>query len=72
MLDSGGKSCRGQYGNAVNAVKSIGPDLEMEYITDSEKIMSCHVMSMSVLVVNDKVVSMGKVLKAEEGKKLLV
>ncbi|MBB6477498.1 hypothetical protein HNR45_000528 [Negativicoccus succinicivorans] len=34
--------------------------------------MSCHVMSMSALVVNDKVVSMGKVLKAEEVKKLLV
>ncbi|MDU6871898.1 MAG: hypothetical protein E6413_01950 [Negativicoccus succinicivorans] len=34
--------------------------------------MSCHVMSMSALVVNDKVVSMGKVLKVEEGKKLIV
>lgn len=72
MLGSGGKSCRGQYENAVNAVKSIGPDLEVEYITDPEKIMSCHVMSMFALVVNDKVVSMGKVLKAEEVKKLLV
>ena len=43
----------------------------MEYVTDMEKIMEYGVMSMPAVVVNDKVVSMGKVLKAAEVEALL-
>ena len=43
----------------------------MEYITDMEKIMGYGVMSMPAIVVNEKVVSMGKVLKVTEVEKLL-
>ena len=43
----------------------------MEYITDMEKVMEYGVMSMPAIVVNDKVVSMGKLLKAAEVEKLL-
>ena len=45
--------------------------MEVEYITDMEKVMSYGVMSMPALVVNEKVVSAGKVLKASEIEKLL-
>lgn len=41
-------------------------NIEVEYITDMEKIMRYGVMSMPVLVINDKVVSMGKALKTAE------
>ena len=41
-------------------------ELEVEYITDMEKIVSYGVMSMPALVINDKVVSMGKALKTTE------
>ena len=41
-------------------------DLEVEYITDMEKIVSYGVMSMPALVINEKVVSMGKALKPAE------
>lgn len=41
----------------------LGLDLEVEYITDMQKVMEYGVMSMPALVVNEKVVSMGKVLK---------
>ena len=36
-----------------------------------EKVMKCGVMSMPAIVVNDQVVSMGKVLKAADVEKLL-
>ena len=41
------------------------------HVTDMEKIMEYGVMSMPALVVNEKVVSMGKVLKATDVEKLL-
>ena len=53
------------------AVASKGIDTEVEYITDMEKVMSYGVMSMPVLVIDGKVVSAGKVLKAKEVEKLL-
>lgn len=49
----------------------MGLSAEVEYITDLQKIMEYGVMSMPALVVNEKVVSMGKVLKANDVKKLL-
>ena len=52
-------------------MKSLGLSAEVEYITDMEKIMGYGVMSMPAIVVNEKVVSMGKVLKVSEVEKLL-
>lgn len=72
VLGAGCKSCRELYENVKKAVENFGPDVEVEYITDMEKIMSQGVMSMPALVVNDKVVSAGKVLKVDEVKKFLV
>ena len=71
VLGAGCKSCHEQYENAKQAVKNMGLDLEVEYITDMEKVMSYGVMSMPAIVVNEKVISMGKVLKADDVEKLL-
>lgn len=71
VLGAGCKSCREQYENAKAAVKALGLDLEVEYITDMEKVMAYGVMSMPAIVVNEKVVSMGKVLKTADVEKLL-
>lgn len=49
----------------------MGLSVEVEYVTDMEKVMSYGVMSMPAIVVNEKVVSMGKVLKSAEVIKLL-
>ena len=70
VLGAGCKSCHEQYENAKEAVKNMGLDIEVEYITDMQKVMEYGVMSMPALVVNEKVVSMGKVLKATEVEKL--
>ena len=70
ILGAGCSSCHTQYENAKEAVKNMGLDIEVEYITDMQKVMEYGVMSMPAIVVNEKVVSMGKVLKASEVEKL--
>lgn len=49
----------------------MGLSMEVEYITDMQKVMEYGVMSVPALVVNEKVVSMGKVLKSSDVEKLL-
>lgn len=71
VLGAGCKACHEQYEYAKAAVKSMGLSVEVEYITDMQKVMEYGVMSMPALVVNEKVVSMGKVLKAADVEKLL-
>ena len=71
VLGAGCKSCHQQYEYAKEAVRNLGLSIEVEYITDMEKIMEYGIMSMPAIVVNDKVVAFGKVLKAAEVEKLL-
>ena len=49
----------------------LGLEAEVEYVTDFTAIMQYGVMSMPAIVVNDKVVSAGKVLSTADVKKLL-
>lgn len=66
VLGAGCKSCHEQYEYAKKAVADMGLDIEVEYITDMQKVMEYGAMSMPALVVNEKVVAMGKVLKAAD------
>ena len=71
VLGSGCKACHELYENTKAAVKNVGLSVEVEYITDLEKVMEYGVVSMPGLVVNEKVVSIGKVLKVADVEKLL-
>ena len=71
VLGAGCKSCHEQYENAKKAVKNLGLSVEVEYITDMPEVMKYGVMSMPAIVVNEKVVSQGKVLKTADVEKLL-
>ncbi len=71
VLGSGCKNCHILFENAKEAVKAIELNIEVEYVTDMQKIMEYGVMSMPALVVNERVVSIGKVLKAADIEKLL-
>ena len=53
VLGAGCKSCHEQYENAKTAVKAMGLSVEVEYITDMEKVMAYGVMSMPAIVVNE-------------------
>ena len=70
VLGAGCRSCHELYENVQAAVRAMGLGLEVEYVTDMEKIMGYGVMSMPAVVVNEKVVSAGRVLKAAEAEKL--
>ena len=64
VLGSGCKSCHQLYDNTLKAVEGMG--IEVEYVTDLQKIMEYGAMSMPALVINEKVVSVGRVLKPAE------
>ena len=64
VLGSGCKACHQLYDNTVKAVEGMG--IEVEYITDLQKIMEYGAMSMPALVINEKLVSSGKTLKPAE------
>ena len=68
VLGAGCKSCHDQYEYAKKAVQNMGLSVEVEYV---KKVMEYGVMSMPAIVVNEKVVSAGKVLKAKDVEKLL-
>ena len=71
ILGGGCASCKKLYENTKKAVAETGITADIEYITDMEKVMAYSVMSMPALVVNEQVVTMGKVLKPAEIVKIL-
>ena len=71
VLGAGCKSCHEQYEYAKKAVAEIGLSVEVEYITDMEKIVAYGVTSMPAIVVNETVIATGKVLKPADVVKLL-
>ena len=71
VLGGGCRSCEALLKSAKEAVANKGIEAEIEYITDMAKIMHYGVMSMPALMVDDKIVSAGKVLKAKEVERFL-
>ena len=71
VLGAGCKSCHEQYEYVNKAVVSLGLAVEVEYITDMEKVMKYGVISMPALVINESVVSFGKILKTAEIERIL-
>ena len=71
VLGSGCKNCHALLESTKEAARTMGLDIEVGYVTDMQEITKYGVMSMPALVVNEKVASMGKVLKAAEVEKLL-
>ncbi len=71
VLGSGCKSCHALLQATEKAVKSMGLPIEVEYITDMQTIMEYGIMSMPALIVNEQIISTGKVLNAEKIEQLL-
>ena len=71
VLGSGCSKCNELEKNTVEALKELGMDTEIEHVTDFAKIAAYGVMTTPALVVGDKVVSYGNVLKKDEVIKLL-
>ena len=62
---TGCRKCKALLAATEEAVKSSGVQAEIEYVTDMIKIAETGLMSTPGLVINDKIVSSGKVLEAQ-------
>ena len=71
ILGSGCKSCVTLKENTEAALKEANVEAEVVKVTDFQDIMAYGVMSTPALVIDEKVVSFGKVLKPKEIVKIL-
>lgn len=71
ILGSGCKSCEILTNNTKTALEEIGLEAEVIKVTDFKEIMSYGVISTPTLVIDEKVVSVGKTLKPKEISQIL-
>jgi small redox-active disulfide protein 2 len=71
ILGSGCKNCVMLKENTEAALNEAGVDAEVIKVTDFKDIMAYGVMSTPALVIDEKVVSFGKVLKPKKIVKIL-
>ena len=71
VLGSGCAKCNELEAAALEALKELGMDTDIEHVTDFTQIAAYGVMTTPALVVDGRVVSYGKVLKKDEVVKLL-
>lgn len=71
ILGSGCKNCVSLKENTEAALKEAGIEAEIIKVTDFKDIMAYGIMSTPGLVIDEKVVSYGKVLKPKEIVKIL-
>lgn len=71
VLGAGCASCHKLLEHTQAAVSQMGLDARVEYVQDMAQIAGYGVMTLPALVVNDQVVSTGKVLKPAEVEAML-
>lgn len=64
VLGTGCAKCKKLEENALKAIADTGVDASVEKVTDLNKIMDYGVMITPALVIDEKVVSVGKLLSA--------
>ncbi|MGN0160025.1 MAG: thioredoxin family protein [Lachnospiraceae bacterium] len=71
VLGGGCSKCEALLANTKEAITNTGIEADVEYITDFAVIGAYGIMSTPALVVDEKIVSMGKVLKSSDIEKFL-
>lgn len=72
ILGSGCPNCRKLEANTKKALAEMKMEAQIEKITDIQEIMKYNVMSMPVLVVDEKVLIAGSVPHAEQIKEAIM
>lgn len=71
ILGTGCAKCNALEAAARKALEQLAVDAEVEHVTDFSQIAAYGVMRTPALVIDGRVASYGKVLKAEEVAKLI-
>ena len=71
VLGGGCCKCENLLEAVKEAVAEKGVDAEIEYITDMARIIEYGIMSTPALMIDNKIVSMGRVLKTKDVLKYL-
>jgi small redox-active disulfide protein 2 len=71
ILGSGCKNCATLKENTEIALKEMGIEAEIIKVTDFQDIMAYGVISTPALVIDEKVVSFGRVLKPKDIAKII-
>lgn len=71
VLGSGCPSCKNLYELVKKAVESLGLKIEVNYVTDIQKIIALGVMSSPVMTINSQVVLAGQVPDLEKLKEII-
>lgn len=66
VLGTGCKKCDTLMKNVKEAVENAGVEASIEKVEDVQKIISYGVMSTPALVIDEKLVASGKVLKSKD------
>ncbi len=65
ILGGGCAKCQKLYDNTLEALELVGKTANVQKVTDMSIIMKYHVLSTPALVIDEKVVSSGQVLKSD-------
>ncbi len=71
VLGGGCRNCENLLAAVKEAVAAKGIEAEIEYVTDMAMIMEYGIMSTPALMIDGKIVSMGRVLKVKDVVNLL-
>jgi small redox-active disulfide protein 2 len=71
ILGSGCKKCKKMEANVKEALEELNLDAKVEKVEDFKEIMKYKVLTTPGLVIDEEVVSSGKLLKAKDIKKFL-
>ena len=71
VFGSGCPSCKKLHELTKEAVAELKLDIEVEYISDIQRIIDLGLLSSPVLMINDKVITAGELPRVDEIKELL-
>lgn len=71
VLGSGCTNCKKLYALTQDAVKALGVQAEVIYVTDLQEIMKAGIMRMPGMIINGRVKVMGRVPALKEIKQLI-
>ena len=71
FFGSGCINCDKVYEELLKALKNIDKDYELEYISDIKTMIEYGIMMQPAIMIDEKIISQGENLKAEDIEKLI-